>query len=134
VQVVNLLDETAREIKARGFRRVALFGTRITIESKFFGRLDDIDVVQPSPEEIDYIHCTYIEIVNAGRGSASHEAGLRKLANTLCCRDNVEAIVLAGTELNLFFNDANIDFPAIDCARAHVDGIIRQLARYEQRQ
>jgi aspartate racemase len=47
--LVNLLDETAREIKARGFRRVALFGTRFTIESKFFGKLDDIDVVQPSP-------------------------------------------------------------------------------------
>jgi aspartate racemase len=124
--LVNLLDETAREIKARGFRRVALFGTRFTIESKFFGKLDDIDVVQPSPEETDYIHRTYIEIVNAGRGSATHEAGLRKLANTLCCRDNVEAIVLAGTELNLIFNNANTDFPAIDCARAHIDGIIRQ--------
>ena len=127
--LVNLLDETVREIKARGFRRVALFGTRFTIESKLFGKLDEMDVVQPLPEETDYIHRTYIEIVNAGRGSATHEAGLRKLANTLCCRDNVEAIVLAGTELNLIFNDANIDFPAIDCARAHIDGIIRQLAR-----
>jgi aspartate racemase len=58
----------------------------------------------------------------------SNETGLRNLAKTLCCRDNVEAIVLAGTELNLIFNDANTDFPAIDCARAHIDGIIRQLA------
>jgi len=109
---------------------VALFGTRFTIESKLFGKLDDIDVVQPSPEEIDYIHRTYIDIVNTGRGSTTQEAGLRKLANTLCRRDNVEAIVLAGTELNLIFNDANTDFPAVDCAHAHIDGIIRQLVRY----
>ena len=127
--LVNLLDETVREIKVRGFRRVALFGTRFTIESKLFGKLDKIDVVQPTPEEIDYIHRTYIEIVNAGRGSTTQEVGLRKLANTLSRRDNVEAIVLAGTELNLIFNDANTDFPAIDCARAHIDGIVRQLAR-----
>jgi aspartate racemase len=46
--LVNLLDETARAIKARGFRHVALFGTRFTIESKFLGKLDDVDVVQPS--------------------------------------------------------------------------------------
>jgi aspartate racemase len=125
--LVSLLDETAREIRARGFRRVALFGTRFTIESKFFGALGDVEVVQPSPEEIDYIHRTYIEIVNAGRSSVTHETGLHNLAKTLCRRDNVEAIVLAGTELNLIFNDANTDFPAIDCARAHIDGIIRQL-------
>jgi aspartate racemase len=46
--LVNLLDETVRAIKARGFRHVALFGTRFTTESKFFGKL--VDVVQPSPE------------------------------------------------------------------------------------
>jgi len=125
--LVNLVDETAREIRARGFRRVALFGTRFTIESKFFGALGDVEVIQPSPEEIDYIHRAYIEIVNAGRGSMTHETGLRNLAKTLCRRDNVQAIVLAGTELNLIFNNANTDFPAIDCARAHIDGIIRQL-------
>jgi len=125
--LVSLLDETAREIRARGFRRVALFGTRFTIESKFFGALGDVEVVQPSPDEIDYIHRTYIEIVNTGRSLMTHETGLRDLAKTLCRRDNVDAIVLAGTELNLIFNDANTDFPAIDCARAHIDGIIRQL-------
>jgi aspartate racemase len=129
--LVDFLDETAREIKARGFKRVALFGTRFTIESRFFGKLDDIDVVQPSPDEIDYIHRTYVEIVNAGRGSTTHEAGLRKLADTLRRRDDVEAIVLAGTELNLIFNDSNLDFPAIDCARAHIDGIVRELARQQ---
>jgi aspartate racemase len=37
--LVSLLDETAREIKARGFRRVALFETRFTTESKLFGKL-----------------------------------------------------------------------------------------------
>jgi aspartate racemase len=127
--LINLLDETAREVRARGFRRVALFGTRFTIESDFFGALGDVEVVQPSPEETDYIHRTYIEIVNAGRGSKSQETGLRNLANTLCRRDNVEAIVLAGTELNLIFNNTNADFPTIDCARVHIDGIIRQLVR-----
>jgi aspartate racemase len=93
---------------------VALFGTRFTIESDFFGALGDVEVVRPSPEETDYIHRTYIEIVNAGRGPMSQETGLRNLANTLCRRDNVEAIVLAGTELNLIFNNGNTDFPTID--------------------
>jgi aspartate racemase len=125
--LVSLLDETVRDIDARGLRRVALFGTRFTIESRLFGKLDHIDVVQPRPEEIDCIHGTYIEIVNAGRGTKEHAAVLRKIANVLCKRDGVEAIVLAGTELALVFNENNTDFPAIDCARVHIDGIMREI-------
>jgi len=108
-------------------RRVALFGTRFTIESRLFGKLDHIDVVQPRPEESDCIHSTYLESVNAGRGTEEHAAVLRKIANVLCKRDGVEAIVLAGTELALVFNENNTDFPAIDCARVHIDGIMREI-------
>jgi aspartate racemase len=125
--LVSLLDETVRDIDARGLRRVALFGTRFTIEGRLFGKLDHIDVVQPRPEEIDCIHSTYIEIVDAGRGTEEHAAVLRKIANVLCKRDGVEAIVLAGTELALVFNENNTDFPAIDCARVHIDGIMREM-------
>ncbi|HXL27892.1 MAG TPA: hypothetical protein VN968_01170, partial [Bradyrhizobium sp.] len=66
-------------------------------------------------------------IVNAGRGTEEHAAALRKIANVLCKRDGVEAIVLAGTELALVFNENNTDFPAIDCARLHIDGIMREI-------
>jgi aspartate racemase len=125
--LVSLLDETVRDIDARGLHRVALFGIRFTIEGRFFGKLDHIDVVPPRAEEIDCIHSTYIEIVNAGRGSEEHAAVLRKIANLLCKRDGIEAIVLAGTELALVFNENNTDFPAIDCARVHVDGIMREI-------
>ena len=58
-------------------------GTRFTIEGRFFGKLEHIDVVQPRAQEIDCIHSAYIEIVNAGRGSEEHAAVLRKIANVL---------------------------------------------------
>jgi aspartate racemase len=125
--IVNLLDEIVGEIASRGLKRVALFGTRFTIESDLFGYLDGFDVVRPRPEEIDYIHDTYVEIVNSGRGGEKHETGLRRLAHTLSERDGAQSIVLAGTELALVFNDANTDFPAIDCMRVHIDAIMRRL-------
>ena len=42
-------------------------------------------------------------------------------------RERVEAIILAGTELSLIFNEANMDFPHIDGSRLHLDSIMRQL-------
>ena len=52
---------------------------------------------------------------------------LTDIAHTLLSRDRVEAIVLAGTELSLLFDDTNTDFPAIDCARVHIDAIVARL-------
>jgi aspartate racemase len=35
-------------------------------------------------------------------------------------RDKVDAIILAGTDLSLLFNQGNTEFPAIDCAAMHI--------------
>ena len=45
----------------------------------------------------------------------------------LCRRDVVEAIVLAGTELALAFDETMAPFPAIDCTRLHIEGIMRRI-------
>jgi aspartate/glutamate racemase len=34
---------------------------------------------------------------------------------------------LAGTDLNLIFNEANAGFPAIDCAAAHITAIVEEM-------
>jgi aspartate racemase len=38
-------------------------------------------------------------------------------------RDRVEAVILAGTDLALLFNESNTDFPHVDAARVHIDAI-----------
>jgi aspartate racemase len=124
--MVNLIDEIKREIEARQLRRVALFGTRFAIESQLFGQLGNVEVVTPDPDEVDYIHSTYFQIVDAGVGSAVQHEGLSRLAHTLIERDGVEAVVLAGTDLALVFDESNTDFPHVDAARLHLDAIIRR--------
>ena len=49
---------------------------------------------------------------------------LTSLALTLCKRDGVDTILLAGTDLALIFNDRNIEFPYIDCAALHLQAIM----------
>src|SRR5277367_2623109 len=115
--MVNLLDEIKREVAARHLQRVALFGTRFAVESRLFGRLGDIDVVMPHPEEIDYIHATYLQLVGSGTGLATQRDGLTRLAHKLIERDRIEAVILAGTELALVFDESHTDFPNVNGAR-----------------
>jgi aspartate racemase len=129
IPIVSLTDVIAQEIRAKKFQRVALFGTRFTIESKMFGQLAGVDVALPRPEEITVIHETYLEIANTQRGSEQQYRELRKLAFTLIDRDGVDAIILAGTDLSLVFNETNTDFPYIDGARIHLSAIMRELFR-----
>jgi aspartate racemase len=51
--------------------------------------------------------------------------GFAELAETLIRRDGVDAILLAGTDLALIFNESNITFPHVDCARVHLNAIQR---------
>lgn len=122
--IVDMREVTARGLRERGFARIALFGTRSTIETGLFGALDAFDVVTPRPEEIDEIHRVYVELVTAGRTSPAGVQALRDIAWAICRRDRVDAVVLAGTDLNLIFDEASAGFPAFDCAAAHIDAIL----------
>jgi aspartate racemase len=70
---------------------------------------------QPQPGEVDFIHDTYVELAREGKGSEEQHRSLTALAHTLRARDEVDAIILAGTDLALIFNDASTDLQSIDC-------------------
>ncbi len=48
------------------------------------------------------------------------------MSHLLIERERVEAVILAGTDLALLFNEQNTDFPHIDCARLQLDAIVRR--------
>jgi aspartate racemase len=128
VPVVSIFDALGAEISRRAIRRVAIFGTRFVIESDFFGALAHIEMVRPRPDEIDVIHTTYVELAAEGKSSPEKRDKLRTVAETLMRRDGVDAIVLAGTDLTLLFDEITAGFPCVDCARAHVEEILRRVA------
>jgi aspartate racemase len=122
--VVDMLEVTARGLRERGFSRLALFGTRSTIETAMYGALEALDVIPPRLQEIDEIHRVYLELATAGHTTAAGVQALRDIARAIRLRDHVDAIVLAGTDLNLIFDEASAGFPAFDCASAHIDAIL----------
>ena len=124
--LVNLIEELKREIASLGLQKIALFGTKYAVETALFGHLEGVKVVIPHPQEVDFIHQTYFQVVDTGSGAASQREALAELAHTLIKRDGVEAIILAGTDLALLFDETNTAFPHIDAARVHLDAILRR--------
>jgi aspartate racemase len=116
--LVNIIEETGKDIRARGYRRVALFGTRFVVESRMYGMLDGIEVLVP--DQVDAIHNAYMQTVEGGTEARDV---LTKIAREL----PVDAVVLAGTDLSMIFDETNTDFPHVDCAAVHIRAIVREL-------
>lgn len=123
--LIDIVSEVATAIRTRGLKRVALLGTRFTVESRMFNRLG-VDVVVPKPEEIKQIHTAYMDVLH-GRSTPGQIDGLRQVARTLIKRDGAEAVLLAGTDLSMVLNENNAGFPTIDCAATHITAITNRL-------
>ena len=126
--LVNIVDAIGAELQRKKLRRVALFGTTFTMEGSLWGLLKDIDIVKPNADEIAFVGKAYQRILDTQKGDDSDTAGLRHIAAELQRRDGVEAILLAGTDLAVIFDEANAGFPCIDVARVHIDAIVERLA------
>jgi aspartate racemase len=123
---LDLIDCTRSELSRRGARRIAILGTQFVMRSDMYGRLDGFEVVRLAADALDLVHENYMKIAAAGavEGSGADVEGMRAVAQG-CVRDQgVEAVLLAGTELSLAFQEADCGFPALDCARAHLDAMI----------
>jgi aspartate racemase len=125
IPLIDMVSTVADAIRVRGLKRIALFGTRSTVQTKMFGRLG-VDVVVPQPDEIEAINNAYLDVVYDRNTPATLDR-LRELAHTLMRRDGAEAVLLAGTDLSMVMNEENAGFPTLDCAGVHIREITRRL-------
>jgi aspartate racemase len=129
--LINIVESIGVELRARRLRRVALFGTTFTMAGSLWGQLQSaapgVEIVKPRPDEIAFVGKAYQRILDTQTGDADDTAGLRRIAADLQRRDGVEAILLAGTDLAVIFDEATAGFPCIDVARVHIDAIVERL-------
>ena len=102
----------------QGIGAVGLLGTRVVMESGLYGQLARTRHIIPK-DALDSLGQAYQDMAIAGTcGDATRaqffEAGARLMAQ------GAEAIVLAGTDLNLAFDGRPVDYPVIDALDVHV--------------
>ena len=125
--LINIVDAIGSELRKRRLRRVALFGTTFTMQGSLWGQLSGVEIVKPQPDEIAFVGRAYQRILDTQRGHDEDTQGLRRIAADLQRRDGVEAVLLAGTDLAVIFDEETAGFPCIDCARVHIDAIVERL-------
>jgi aspartate racemase len=123
VPVVDLLEVVRHEVRNRGFKRVGLLGTRVVMETGFYGVLDGVEVLAPAADLAD-VHDAYVSMATAGSATPAHRDVFMKAGTQLTRGQGCEAILLAGTDLTLVFKlGENPGFNTLDCAALHAEAI-----------
>lgn len=131
VPLVSIVEATCAEAKARGLRRLGLFGTRFTMGGRFypevFGR-EGLDLVVPREEEQAFIHDRYMNELLRGVFRPETREGLLAIAEHLREREGVEGLILGGTELPLILRgEEAAGLPLLDTTRIHARAAVERM-------
>ncbi|MGE0088835.1 MAG: aspartate/glutamate racemase family protein [Bacteroidales bacterium] len=124
IPIVHIADATAEVIKTKGIKKVALLGTRFTMEQDFYkGRLIEnhgIDVVIPEGDDLEKVHnIIYNELVLGEIKQSSKE--IYKLVIQKLVERGAEGVILGCTEIPLLIQQEDCSVPVFDTTQIHAE-------------
>jgi aspartate racemase len=121
IPVIHIADSTAKEIQKKGIQKVALLGTKYTMEKDFFRDIlnkHEIETIIPDVEERDEIHRIIYDELAQGEFKKSSKEKYLKIIDSLILK-GAEGIILGCTEIPLLINQNDVSLPIFDTTKIH---------------
>jgi aspartate racemase len=133
IPLLSIVEAACQATKKLGLKRVGLFGTRFTMQGRFYPDLfsrERITLVVPGEVEQAYIHEKYMsELVNGIIVPETRER-LLTIVDRLKAHEGIEGLILGGTELPLILREETYSgIPFLDTTKIHVDCAVAQMLR-----
>jgi aspartate racemase len=131
IPLISIVESACDAAQKLGLQRVGLFGTRFTMQGRFYVDVfakAGITIVVPPEDEQSYIHEKYMQELLNNIFLPETRQGLLAIVERMKAKDNIEALILGGTELPLILRDAEYHgIPVLDTTRIHVERIVAEL-------
>lgn len=122
IPVINIIDETGKELTKNSLKKPALLGTLYTMSDGFYkNHLEhnyDLDVMLPSKVDMEVVHDLIFNEFAAGKPVAPSREKLHKVIDNLV-QKGADSLILGCTELPLIADSKLIPVPAIDTLKVH---------------
>ena len=129
--LVSIVEATADEAAGRGLKKVALLGTRFTMERDFYKKPFErvgINVVIPNEDERRFIDEKITSELEYGTVLPETLERFVGIIGRMAADDGIEAVILGCTELPLLLNDSVSPIPCLDTVKIHantrIEGIL----------
>jgi aspartate racemase len=131
IPLISIVEATCEEAQALGLKRAGLFGTRFTMQGRFYSNVfskKGITLIVPEHDDQTYIHDKYMSELVYGIILPETRERLLTIADRLKARQSIDGLILGGTELPLILRDVvDRGIPFLDTTKIHVNRIVAQL-------
>jgi aspartate racemase len=127
IPLIHIAEETAKEIVAQNLTKVALLGTRFTMDNTFFTErllVHGIETVLPDEEQRDYIHSKIFS--ELGKGIFNDETKNRYLQIIESLRNKgAQGVIFGCTEIPMLIRPSECNIPVFDTTIIHAKAAVR---------
>jgi len=124
--LIHIAQATAKAISETGIKKVALLGTRFTMDNTFYSDIlsqHGIETIVPDKEDRTFINNSIFTEMAKGVFTAEMKAAYLALINRLISK-GAEGIVLACTEIPILLKDTTIPVKTFDTTFIHAQAIV----------
>lgn len=126
IPLIHIADETSKEITKQKLTKVALLGTRFTMEETFFtDRLSaaGITAIIPNKEDRDYIHATVFNELGKGIFTKEIKDKYLDIIDKLILQ-GAEAVIFGCTEIPLLIPEKECSVPVFNTTLIHAKAAV----------
>ncbi len=128
IPLLHIAEATGEIIREQSIKKVALLGTKFTMERDFYKNILShdygIEVMIPSQEERNQIHdIIYTELVLGEIRSKSKEIYLNVINNLM--KAGAEGVILGCTEIPLLISDSDLSVPVFNTTKIHAEKAVQ---------
>ena len=131
IPLISIVEATCAAAKARTLKRLALFGTRYTMQATFYPKVfsrEGIELLVPGMGDQTYIHDKYLNELVSGKFLPETRAGLLAIVDRMKAKHDIDGVILAGTELPLILRDREHNgIPFLDTTRIHCEAAVTEM-------
>src|SRR5881392_4248424 len=128
IPLISIVEATRDYAKERKMKRLALFGTRYTMQATFYSKVfsrEGIDLTVPESKDQDYIHEKYFSELVPGNFLPETRAGLLAIVDRMKAKIDLDGVILAGTELPLILRGESYNgIVLLDTGKIHCQAAV----------
>ena len=133
IPLISIVETACDYAKSRNMKRLALFGTRYTMQADFYQevfRREGIELIVPETKDQDYIHKKYFAELVPGIFLPETRSGLLAIVDRMKSEFDIEGVTLAGTELALILRDESHNGVALlDTGKIHCQAAVNEMLK-----
>ncbi|NBT69481.1 MAG: amino acid racemase [Betaproteobacteria bacterium] len=133
IPLISIIEVACDAAKSGNLKKVGVLGTRFTMQGTAYPNTFSkfsIEVVAPNPNEQEFIHNIYMNELVKGILLPDTKQKLNEIIEAMITRENIDGVVLAGTELPLILTEpSHKGIPFLDTTKLHVQRIVETILK-----